>query len=107
MRTNIITLTDSYKLGHWRQYPEGTEGVYSYFESREGARFPETVFFGLQALIKEHLVGSVVTREGIEDAEELARHHFGTDAYFNHAGWEHLLNAHDGRLPVRIRAVPE
>ena len=107
MRTNIITLTDSYKLVHWRQYPEGTEGVYSYFESREGARFPDTVFFGLQALVKEHLIGSVVTREGIEDAAELARHHFGTDAYFNHEGWEHLLNVHDGRLPVRIRAVPE
>ena len=107
MYTNIITLTDSYKMVHWQQYPKGTEGVYSYFESREGAKFPETVFFGLQALVKEHLLGSVVSRTGIEDAEELARHHFGTDTYFNRKGWEYLLNVHGGRLPVRIRAVPE
>ena len=66
MYTNIITLTDSYKMVHWQQYPKGTEGVYSYFESREGAKFPETVFFGLQALVKEHLLGSVVSRTGIE-----------------------------------------
>ena len=41
---NIITLTDSYKLGHYNMYPEGTETVYSYFESRKGATFNATVF---------------------------------------------------------------
>lgn len=107
MHTNIITLTDSYKFVHWRQYPEGTEGVYSYFESRKGARYSETVFFGLQALIKEYLTGSVVTREGMEEAAEMAQCHFGRDDYFNRKGWEYLLNVHKGRLPVRIRAVPE
>ena len=45
---NIILATDSYKLTHWRQYPPDTEVVYSYFESRAGAKFPYTVFFGLQ-----------------------------------------------------------
>lgn len=37
---NIVTKTDSYKLNHWNQYPQGTETVYSYFESRKGAAFP-------------------------------------------------------------------
>ena len=37
---NIILLTDSYKLSHYKQYPEGTENVYSYFESRVGASMP-------------------------------------------------------------------
>ena len=44
---NILLLTDSYKATHWKQYPPGTESIYSYFESR-GGRFDEVVFFGLQ-----------------------------------------------------------
>lgn len=107
MKTNIITLTDSYKFTHWEQYPTGTEAVYSYFESRKGARFDDTVFVGLQALILEHLVGPVVTREGIEKAAVLAKAHFGNDKIFNRAGWEYILNFHGGKLPIRIKAVPE
>ena len=52
--TNIVTMTDSYKIGHFLMYPKGTEYVYSYFESRNGATYNKTVFFGLQYLIKEH-----------------------------------------------------
>lgn len=107
MNTNIITKTDSYKFTHWEQYPEGTEAVYSYFEARKGARFQETVFFGLQAILMKHLVGPVVTRKGIEAAAVLAKAHFGTDKIFNRAGWEYILNNYDGCLPVRIKAIPE
>lgn len=103
---NIITLTDSYKLTHWKQYPEGTQHVYSYFESRKGARFDETVFFGLQYVLKEYLEGAVVTEDKIAAADRLARAHFNGDL-FNAAGWRHVLERHGGRLPVRIRAVPE
>ena len=31
---NILFLTDSYKVSHHKQYPENTQYVYSYFESR-------------------------------------------------------------------------
>ena len=47
MRGSLILKTDSYKVTHWRQYPPGTTGVYSYMESR-GGRWPTSVFFGLQ-----------------------------------------------------------
>lgn len=40
---NIVLLSDSYKVSHHKQYPPGTEHVYSYFESR-GGDFSETVF---------------------------------------------------------------
>ncbi len=83
---NIVLKTDSYKLNHWNQYPKGTEYVYSYFESRAGAKWDTTVFFGLQYLIKANLLGAVVTREKIEEAAALGRVHFGNDAYFNRAG---------------------
>ena len=103
---SMLLLTDSYKMTHWRQYPPGTEVVHSYFESR-GGLFRETVFFGLQYLLNRYLAGRVVTREAIDEAEELAALHFGRDGLFNRAGWEHVLGEHGGRLPVSIRAVPE
>jgi nicotinamide phosphoribosyltransferase len=107
VQNNIVTLTDSYKFNHFNQYPKGTTGVYSYFEARKGAKFPETVFFGLQYLIKEYLEGVVVTQEGIEWGDKLALAHFGTPDMFNRGMWEHILNKHGGKLPVRIKAVPE
>jgi nicotinamide phosphoribosyltransferase len=103
---NICLLTDSYKVSHYRQYPPRSRRVYSYFESRTGSVFPQTVFFGLQYFLKEYLAGPVVTREAIDEADELCRHHFGQPV-FNRADWEYLLSAHGGRLPVEIRAVPE
>jgi len=104
---NICTLTDSYKLGHHGQYLRGTEYVASYFESRNGAMFDETVFFGLQYILTKYLAGQVVTREKIEKAAKLSEAHLRDGKVFNRAMWEHILNEHDGRLPVRIKAVPE
>jgi nicotinamide phosphoribosyltransferase len=104
---NLLLLTDSYKISHHKQYPPRTEHVFSYFESR-GGEFPYTVFFGLQYLLKKYLVGRVVLPEHLDEAEAIFREHFfGNASLFNRAGWEYLLDAHDGRLPVRIRAVPE
>lgn len=104
---NIVLLTDSYKVTHHRQYPPSTESVFSYFESRGGA-FDETVFFGLQYYLKRYLAGPVVTPERIDQAEEIFQpHFFGNATLFHRAGWEHIVAAHGGRLPVRIRAVPE
>ena len=106
---NPLLFTDSYKMSHFRQYPPGTQRVYSYFESRGSDPkfgFQETVFFGLQYLL-DLIAGPFVTAARIDQAEQFCRRHFGNDRNFNRAGWEHLLRAHDGRLPVRIKAVPE
>lgn len=103
---NIMFLTDSYKVSHYKQYPQKTETVYSYFEARSGAKFPKTVFFGLHYFIERYLKGQVVTREKIKEAKELYQMHFGSDV-FNTEGWEYILEVHNGRLPVRIKAVPE
>ena len=99
---NIITLSDSYKVSHWKQYPPKTQKVYSYFESR-GGEYPETVFFGLNYLIKEYLMKPVMW-EYIIEAQALYQAHFGKDL-FNREGWEHIAKL--GYLPVRIKAVPE
>lgn len=103
---NLILATDSYKLGHWKQYPSGTLGVYSYLEARQGAQYPQTVFFGLQSILKQ-LTGQVIQSSDIAEAAKLAEAHFGTPDLFNRAGWERIANILGGRLPLRIRAVPE
>ena len=103
---NPILLTDSYKITHWRQYPPGTEHVYSYFESRGGA-FEETLFFGLQFVLERHLCGAVVTAAAIDEAEHFVAAHLGDPGLFHRHGWETIVERHGGRLPVSIRAVPE
>lgn len=104
---NICLDTDSYKVNHWNQYLPGTEKIYSYFESRLGARFPVTVFFGLQYIIKRHLEGRRVTLTHIDEADSLLSHHFGDNTFFNKPAWKYIAEEYDGRLPVSIRAVPE
>jgi nicotinamide phosphoribosyltransferase len=103
---NLLLLTDCYKLTHWKQYPPKTTKVYSYFESR-GGDYPETVFFGLQYLLKKYLEGKVVTQEKIAEAEEITELTLGNKNLFNRDGWEYILNQLDGKLPISIKAVPE
>ena len=99
---NIILNTDSYKVSMFKQYPAGTTGVYSYIESR-GGRYDRTVFFGLQAFIKEYLLDPI-TQADIDIAEEILTAH---GEPFNRAGWQYILDKHMGYLPVVIKSVPE
>lgn len=102
---NPLVLTDSYKVTHWKQYPKNTQTVYSYFESR-GGEFDELVFFGLQYLLTL-IQGTFVTEADIDEAKALCEHHFGTTTVFNELGWHYILSKHKGKLPLRIKAVPE
>jgi nicotinamide phosphoribosyltransferase len=102
MKHNIILLTDSYKYSHLHQYPADTEFVSSYIESRGGE--DESVFFGSQALIKEYLIGEVVTREMINEAEEFVTAH---GEPFYREPWDIIVEEFNGRLPIEIQAVAE
>jgi nicotinamide phosphoribosyltransferase len=99
---NIILNVDSYKVSMAWQYPVGTTGVYSYIESR-GGRYDRTVFFGLQAFIKEYLL-EPITQADIDIADEILTAH---GEPFNREGWQYILSEHGGILPVVIRSVPE
>tara|TARA_R110002012_G_scaffold116381_3_gene264096 strand:- start:91 stop:1509 length:1419 start_codon:yes stop_codon:yes gene_type:complete len=99
---NILLNVDSYKASHAFQYPPETQYVYSYIESR-GGKWDRLVFFGLQMFLKEYLC-TPITREMIDAAEDFWRAH-GEPFYRD--GWDHILDAHDGYLPVEINAVPE
>lgn len=106
MMQNPLLRTDSYKITHWKQYPPGAEIVYSYLSSR-GGMFRKTQMIGLQYDLYEYLAGTFFTRDDIDEAAWVASEHLGSRDYFNREGWEYILAAHGGRLPLRIRAIPE
>lgn len=100
---NPLLDVDSYKASHYLQYPPGTEYVYSYIESRQGGKFNETLFFGLQAFIKKYLLGQIQNYQ-IDEAEEFWKGH---GLPFSREIWRYIVMHHAGHWPVEIRAVPE
>jgi nicotinamide phosphoribosyltransferase len=101
---NRIIDTDSYKASHFLQYPPNTTLVHSYLESRGSERnYNETVFFGLQYLLKRYFVKPFTMADVLEANEVITAH----GEPFNLAGWLRLIEKHDGKLPLRVRAVAE
>lgn len=108
--TNMILNTDSYKASHFLQYPPNTQIINSYIESRGISKdFPATmseieiVHFGLQMFVMDHMIKQI-TNDNIKEAEALFKTH---GLPFNRAGWQYIVDKHDGYLPVRIEALPE
>lgn len=99
---NLILNTDSYKTSHWKQYPPNTEGVFSYIEAR-GGEYNYSVMFGLRYFLTEYLSKGIRLYD-IEEADQFCTAH---GVPFNREGWMYILNEHEGRLPVVIKAVPE
>jgi nicotinamide phosphoribosyltransferase len=113
-----VLLTDGYKIDHRRQYPKGTEYVYSNWTPRSCSYFPEasegTVVFGIQYMIEEFFIKQFnegfFNRPKGEVVEEFAHRiktFLGEEA-FKSIGTEHIEKLHDlGYLPIRIKALPE
>jgi len=99
---NIILNTDSYKSSHYLQYPKGSEFISSYIEAR-GGDIDKTLFFGLQAFIKEYLL-TPITKRDIEEAKEILIAH---GLPFNENDWLYILDKYNGYLPLEISAVEE
>ncbi|MFC0309069.1 nicotinate phosphoribosyltransferase [Gallibacterium trehalosifermentans] len=102
MVKNIILMSDSYKYSHSAQYPNQMTYMHHYIESR-GGRYGYTQFFGLQYYLKKYLC-QPITQSMIDEAEEIMRLH---GLPFERENWQYILHAHQGYLPLKIRAVPE
>lgn len=115
MTQEPILLTDGYKLDHRRQYPEGTEFVYSNWTPRSCSYFPEAeegaVVFGIQYFIKEYLIKQFnhsFFAKPEEQAVEEFKHRVDQFLGPNQVGKEHIRQLHKlGYLPIRIKALPE
>lgn len=119
---NPIYHTDCYKTGHRKQYPEGTEYVYSNLTPRSDkiARRNndvlldfdgKVVFLGLQGFIQEFLIESFNEHFFSVDKETACKEYkhlmdavLGVDA----VTVEHFEELHDlGYLPIQINALEE
>lgn len=111
----VISFTDGYKLDHRRQYPKGTEYVYSNWTPRSCKFFPEAsdgvVVFGIQYFIKKYLIDEFNTnffnRPKEVVVKEFKRRVDGLLGP-NNVGTKHIEDLHDlGYLPIRIKALDE
>jgi nicotinamide phosphoribosyltransferase len=103
----FLARTDSYKPSHHLQYAPGTDGVFANIEARIGAKFPETVWAGAQYYLREYFEGVRVTPISVHEVSLALAKHFGNDKIFNLAGAKHIVEKHQGKLPLRIKAVRE
>jgi len=112
---NAMLLTDGYKLDHRRQYPKGTEYVYSNWTPRSNEYFPQAsdgvVVFGIQYFIKKYLI-NYFNNEFFNVDEDVAVKNFKRriDTFLgeNEVGVEHIRALHRlGYLPIRVKALPE
>lgn len=110
-----ILLTDGYKLDHRRQYPKGTEYVYSNWTPRSCHYYPEAndgvVVFGIQYFIKEYLIKqfqeNFFNKSKTEAITEFQRR-INTFLGQNSVGTKHIEELYDlGYLPIKIKALPE
>jgi nicotinamide phosphoribosyltransferase len=109
---DVIFDIDGYKLDHRRQYPEGTEYVYSNWTPRasRNPEIKEVVFVGLQYFLKHYLEEEFgkFFKSDVDRAVE--RYQKRIDGYLgpNEIGTEHIRALHDlGYLPLRFKALPE
>jgi nicotinamide phosphoribosyltransferase len=110
---DFITMCDGYKLDHRRQFPLGTQRIYSNFTPRSSRITGQNsvVFFGLQYFLDEYL-GRIAQetffskpRQVVVDRyQRLLNNYFGP----NDIGVDHIAALHDyGRIPLEFRALPE
>ena len=100
---SLINLSDSYKYSQPWQYPLNMVGMFDYAEARSNKVYPATLFHGLQGIINKYLMKPITEME-IYNAQKEAEQH---GIPFNISGWLHILNVHNGFIPVKIKAVDE
>ncbi len=118
MRINPLTCIDFYKSDHRRQYPAGTNLVYSNFTPRSDKLAKKStmydgkiVFFGLQYFVKSFLMGtwhenffSLPKESVVAKYKRRLDNALGKDT----VAVDHIEALHDlGYLPLEIRAIPE
>jgi len=112
-RPPVTVLKDFYKTDHRRQYPKGTELVYSNLTPRGSriAGIDSVVVFGFQYFVMEYLIRHYNDTFFNKPKDEVVRKYkrrldtsLGPDA----VPMDHIEALHDlGYLPLEIKALPE
>lgn len=108
-----IHLSDFYKTDHRKQYPKGTQFVYSNMTARSSrmSGVDHTIFFGLQYFIRKYLIDDFNTNffkkpkhEVITKYKRRLDNALGVDS----VSMEHIEQLHElGFLPIEIKSLPE
>jgi len=115
---NPLTAIDFYKADHRRQYPAGTEYVYSNFTPRSSRLAPvlegfddRVVFVGLQGYIKRFLIDIWNEHFFNQPKEKVVtkyKRRMDTSLGEGAIPVDHIEALHDlGYLPLEIKALPE
>jgi len=107
-------LADFYKLSHRKQYPNGTEKIYSTWTPRSNKYFPQAdrvVMFGMQAFIKKYLIEhfnenffSRPKADIVAEYSRVVKYTLGVD----NPEVDHLEALHDlGYLPIKLKGLKE
>lgn len=102
-KRNLCLNTDSYKVTHWKQFPEGATHASYYVESR-GGQYDELMVAGIKFLVTVLEAG--ITVDDVNRANDIYKSHFGAD-YFNYDDWMKIAVEYNGIIPVKVKAVPE
>lgn len=98
--------TDSYKLTHHPQYPEGADMMISYFEAR-GGKYDIIMNYGLQLLVKEYMLQRLTRKQARAMVKWARKHMNGNLTDDLEIALNKVVDELDGRLPIRIRNAPE
>lgn len=102
MEHNLIVDSDYYKFSHREMYAPGTQGLFSYAESRGGS-YDTGILFGLQGYCMDKLT-KPLNKDQIDLADWALK---PMGPAWNRQIWDDLLAKHGGYMPLRIRAVKE
>ncbi len=112
-RIQPLLLADFYKTGHYKQYPEGTQYVYSNFTPRTSrmAFVDHVVVFGIQYFIKEYLIKRF-NKDFFNKKWEVIRAEYAdvmeSSLGKNSVDLKHIKELHYlGFLPLQIKALKE
>lgn len=102
---NLLLQTDAYKITHPAMFPPSMSYSHFYIEARSCKEYDDLIFFGLQQIIKKHLL-TPITLDDILFARDFSSEIFGQNI-FPYDSWKYILDVHNGTLPITIKAVPE
>jgi nicotinic acid phosphoribosyltransferase len=106
----IPIMTDSYKAGHFAQYPDAAEMV-AYGEFRtpfKGMKDERMVFYGIRYIVENYLNHQWTLEEVERSADFYATHNvLATEYPFPKDLFIKVVEEHGGYLPVTLEALPE
>ena len=104
LNVNLILNADSYKHGHKGMIKAGVQGMVSVISARRASKYSSQVTHTGHQQVIQNYINIVITKEDVDEAE-LEVNEQGM--VFDREPWDIIVQEHNGKLPISIRALPE